>query len=226
MEKAVINRVLFDFTSLIDVDVGMALLMSTKYNNPAIVNQKVAGRTIDEYKVLMLNRIYRNPLVMFLNDDFKREADDLYVEMITGEEVYKEVLKRSITTSIFTMLESSTFQPSIEPTVLCWNQWQADYFNEATKNKYRLLVVKDGTDTVDVKDYDTLIFKYPYSLQMFSNVNGKNIYICKYRCNMNKEDINRLEMTDDIKSYHYNANDIYIIDVYANTTLDVSKEEI
>lgn len=230
MEKNSINRVLFDFNSIVDTDIGVALLMSKKYANPTFVNTKVIGKTIEEYKILMLNRRYINPLIFLLNSEFQgSEANSLYIELTTNFENYSEVLNMSITTAIFDMLKNSQSIGSMETAVLCWNSWQSDYIHSLIPNIET--VVRDGDKPIDVEQYDTLILKYPYEINTFTcgtrEMTGKNIYICKYRCNMNPDDISKLNVTNAIKLYSLNANEIYTIEVYADAKLDnVHKEEI
>lgn len=229
MEKNSVNHILFDFNTIIDTDIGIAMLMNKKYNNPNIINPMVIGKSIEDYKILMINRKYSNPLVMFLNKDYQAEADNLYIELTMKPENYQEVLNMSITTAIFNLLTEALSTTALEPTVLCWNQEQADYL-KSLKPEIDI-VIRDGDNPVDVEKYDTLIFKYPYPINLFTcgtrELGGKNIYICKYRCNMNPSDISKLNVTDTIKLYHLDANDIYIIDVYADTQLEnIAKEEI
>lgn len=220
MDDGAINRVLFDFTSIIDVDVGIAMMMNLKFNNPNITNSAVMGRSIEDYKYLLLNRLYRNPVIMFLNKEYQGEADGIYAEICSNESVYKDVLARSIPTAIFMMMNNSQDQSSIEPTILCWNEWQTDYIKEATSNRFDV-IVRDGDNKVNIDNYDTLIFKYPYSPFMFEGLHGKNIYLCRYRCNMNKKDVTKPEVDDNIKLYYMDANELYVIDVYADAKLDV-----
>ena len=66
MERESINHVLFDFYAIVDTDVGIARLMNRFYNNPNLINRAVIGQDIETYKILMLNRKYHNPLVMFI----------------------------------------------------------------------------------------------------------------------------------------------------------------
>ena len=220
-----INHILFDFTSVFDVDIGMAMVMNTRFNNPAMVNQMVIGKSIEDYKYILLNRRYRNPIVMFLNETYQAEADAVYAQMCDNEEVYKDILSKSIPTSIYNLLRESSSQSSLDTTILCWNEWQAEYASNFTNGEFKILV-RDGDNKINVDDYDTLIFKYPYHESMFEGLHGKNIYICRYRCNMYKEDATKLEMSDNVKLYHISANDIYVIDVYADAKLDVPKEEV
>ena len=227
IEKESINRILFDFYSVVDIDIGIARLMNTKYNNPGFINPQVLNKSIETYKILMLNRKYYNPLVMFLNEQYRAEANNINSEIMKTPDVFKEVLNMSITTSIFNILQTALVTPSLRATVLCWNEEQSNYIKSLLKDVDT--VVFDG-NPVDIKDFDTLIFKVPYPNSFFTcgneAVNGKNIYICKYRFNMNENDTNKLEINDEIKLYHMNANVFYIIEVYANATLTTNQEEI
>lgn len=229
MEKESVNHILFDFYSIIDTDIGIARLMNAKYNNPAIVNPSVMGKDLETYKVLMINRKYPNPLIMFLNEAYRSEADGLYVEL-TQTDAFNEVLGMSITTSIFDILRNSMgITSALSATVLCWNEMQANYIKSLVKGID--VVIHPGDNTpLDITDYDTLIFKFPYPNLIFrcgdGPVNGKNIYICRYRFNMSEDDNGKLAVTDEVKLYHMNVNDFYVIEVYADASLNSSKEEI
>lgn len=227
MEKESVNHVLFDFYSIIDTDVGIARIMNAKYNNPTITNQSILGKDLETYKILMLNRKYINPLMMFLNESYRSEADGLYVEL-THTEAFKEVLSMSITTSIFDIVRNSMGMPGISPTILCWNEMQAEYIKSLINDVD--VIIHSETEPLDISDYDTLIFKFPYPNSMFrcgnGAVHGKNIYICRYRFNMSEDDKNKLGITNEVKLYHMNVNAFYIIEVYADASLDTNKEEI
>ena len=142
-------------------------------------------------------------------------------------DVYSKILSLSITTSIFEMMINSLGMPSIEATVLCWNDAQAEYVKSLING---VDVVIHSEEPLDVSKYDTLIFKFPYPNEIFTDegddIHGKNIYICRYRFNMSDQDTSKLKVTDEIKRYSMGANDFYIIEVYADATLETSKEEI
>ena len=226
------NHVLFDFNSIIDTDIGVAMVMNDKYNNPSIVNEKMMGKSIDDYKFLMLNRKYYNPVIMFLQNDYRLSADELYIEMMNNDDVYNEILNRSITTSLYDVLKASQQQSSLPVTVLCWNKNQQEFMKKFDNSVDTILHEEDKT--VNIHNYDTLVIKFPYNPVAFDNsdpdsengedesklISGKNIYICRYRCNMKPEDINALNPNDAVKFYHLNANEIYVIDVYGDVKLD------
>lgn len=230
MEKNSINHILFDFNSIIDTDIGVALLMSAEYNNPNIVNSRVVGKSIEDYKILMVNRRYINPLIMFLNEQYRSSADELYMELtMTNLDAYKKALNMSIPTALFDLLKQCQTNASFEATVLCWNALQADYIKSILPNAD--IIIRKENKPVDVEKYDTIMLKFPYDMGTFvsgtQEMTGKNIYICKYRCNMNPEDTSKLNVTNAIKLYSLNANEIYVIDVYADAQLEnACKEEI
>lgn len=230
MEKESVNRVLFDFYSIIDTDIGIALLMNRDYNsNTAVINMDAFGKTIDQYKLLMLNRSFSNPLFMFLNAEYRKDADDLYRDMtVANPDIYKTILNMSITTSIYEMMQTSKNYSAIKSTVLCWNKMQSEYVKRLDPEIETIIY---GNTPIDVTNYDSLILKFIYPPEVFfacgeEYMNGKNVYFCRYKFNMSETNINKLRMCDYLKQYHDSANDIYIIEVYANATLDTPKEEL
>ena len=230
-----INRVLFDFNAIVDTDIGIAMTINAEFNNPDVINQKLIGLQVQQYKLLMLNRTFYNPMVMFINERYPVfEANDLYDELTHDPDVFPRVLQRSITTSIMEIL-NEVMKPGsgCEATVICWNQMQADYMKNYNRN-INILVREDKDKPVSVANFDSIIMKFPYPMEeTFTNsenidiiepVHGKNIYICRYRCNMKRDNIEVPEMTKELFDYATNANDIYVIDVYSGTSLDDAKE--
>lgn len=214
------NRILIDFDAVIDTDVGIAKVINKRYNNPALINQKMIRQTTESYKFLLLNRIYQNPLFMFMNEEYRSSANDLYREMITTDEVYQDILKNSTTTGIFNMvLEMINSKSSCIPTILCKNQTESDYIKSILVVE---TIIADPQDTVDMSNFDTVIVKFvEMPKQRFTNLEGKNVFICKYRFNLNAD-------KDSLKTVYYaeltmNANDVYTIGVYDESTLDANQ---
>ena len=225
------NRVLYEFQAVIDIDIGIAQLMNEEYNNPEFVNTKMLGLSLQEYKAIFLNRIYENPLMGFLKRDFWSEADSLRKDqMIENPEVYNRILTASPGTAILLMIESIAKEASagLSSTILCRNETEVQFVEDHIKSAKAVLSDDFYFTNFDVSDYDTIFVKSIRTPSMFANMEGKNLYVLKYRFNMDESAKTTLDKSY-CKRYALSANEIYLIDVYNNMDYsqleNISKEE-
>ena len=231
-----VNHILFDFNAVVDTDIGIAMLINKKFRNPAYVNQKMLDKSMNDYKYLLVNRKYYNPLIGFLLPEQWDSAPELYSEFMTTKDNFGDVLKGSPTTSLMELAQESNLKEntSCDVTILCWNELQEEYISTYDKT---LRIHRKGEDdkAVSVKNYDTLVLKFPYPVTEFTDsedtntiemIRGKNIYICRYRFNVLPNNSEHLNLTDDVKLYAAAPNQFYICDIYGNAKLTDVKEEI
>lgn len=214
-----INRLLIEFDTIFDTDIGMATIINEEFNNPNVINEKMLNLNQYDYKILLLNRHFENPTRMFLRSEYWSECDSLRDQMRTDPEVYERILKASITTSIYDMINEIGImgRNAFDVTVLCHTQAEAVYARKILPD-FVHYVTTDNWDYADfdVEDFDTIFVKDMKTPKKFNNFKGKNLYVSRYVFNLNKDDFdtpNRELYTE----YHLaNAIEVYLIDVYGD----------
>lgn len=222
-----VNRLLIEMDAVIDLDIGIAHLINSEYNNPEFVNTKMLGLSDWDYKTLLLNRRFENPLRMFVQSAYWGDIDDLRSQMFNDPDVYDRILKASPTTGIFTIINEvlKTGAPSFKVTILCHTQQEAIHIRKLFPDGGIDIAVSDDEfhKEFDVSDYDTIFVKNIFTPMNFKSFVGKNLYVCIYRFNLDEENFEAPNI-EAYKDYHFTkAIDIYLIDVYSNTSINFAK---
>jgi hypothetical protein len=158
---------------------------------------------------------------MLLQKEYWNSANSLRDQILDSPERYADVLKGSTSTGIFNMVLTmkQTVNSGCNPTILCKNEADSEFIQKTIPGIAVHIADDRYYNGLDVTPWDTIIVKNIYTPKAFKNLHGKNIYICKYRFNMDPSKPTS-PIIGELLNYHLMANDVYMIDVYAETTLD------
>lgn len=214
-----VNRLLIEFDTVIDTDIGIATLMNEEYNNPSFTNPRLFGLSQWEYKITFLNRHYENPLIMFLDHEHFNDAADLRKQMREDMLVYEKILRGSITTSIFDIIKEIGLmgRQAFEVTILCHNQQEIAYAKSVFPDFVRYVSADSWDfDGFDVSDYDTIFVKNIRTPEKFKNFMGKNLYVSRYMFNLDKNNPDAPDPELYTKYHLTAAIELTLIDAYGD----------
>lgn len=200
------NSILVDFDSLIDTDLGLLRLIKNEYNNPKYLDSDYLNNV--EYNVLVYSLVKReneNPLTLVVKDNYIDSIEELRNQFFRDD--YKKILKQSGETNLVSLIKQYIYSNQIDVTVLCKNKEE----EAIIKNIYDKIkiIVENNYSNISIDKYDCLFFKRAKDLLKLKNVKVKNIYICNYNFNLqkNSDKLIDLEGLEEV-------NEIYIIDAY------------
>lgn len=215
-QASLTSNILIDFECCVDTDIGLIRLIKDKYQDRRVFN---IDKLTDDFKNIILSLINRdniNPLSVISNKDISEEdLYDYYVEFMTEE--YDEILKRSVTTELVTLINLLDSETSVNVTILCESEIEEELLKkDKSFNKCNILV--HDRDEVYLNKYSTFIFKY-----ITNNVNEfiapyKNYYFSK--CKINFDDNFNPISPGIINKIIYNGGSVEIIDLYNKSYLE------
>ena len=207
------------FDQIIDTEIGLIKLIQDKYNDRSTFYWSLLEAPI-KYKIgLLYDRKHPNPLTVIAKERENIELmDDYYQQFMTEEYVY--ILKHSIVTNLYTLVQEFVSVKGITPIIVCSNDMEKNYLLKINKDvfsKCNIIVtdnfgnaISENSDVVYIKDIrDTL--------KVLNKIEYKNIYVSTYRYNF--EDDERTTILKDygillkgivsVKGYEpYNPKDI------------------
>ena len=210
------SELLIDFDCYVDTDIGLIRLIKEKYLDERIFNRELINSNIIKIIKLLYNRKDKNPLYAFSKDGVSKEdLDDYYNEFINEE--YDEILARSVTTEIKSLINLFRTESGIHITFLCKNQEEIDLLKRDETLKNDKFVLKDSKN-VDFSIYTAYYFKY-----LDEKINKyiypyKTYYFSKYKINFN--DDFSLVHKDIIDKIVYNRGEVEILDLYNMSLLE------
>ena len=216
MESAVkyTSNILVDFNAIIDTDYGIFSTMKDKYSSEEYsVILRVNLYDKRAIKHLLNERKFKNPLQYVLKKDNQDKADEIYNLIMDNDKEY--VLSKSIETDIAMWVYNMNLTNIIHCTILCRDQYEADYIKKSNDFKNFKVLIEDDFSKINTKEYDGYVLKDIDDLIKFRHIEGKNIFICDYGFNL-EDDKNLKERTPkiSISAIYANANVFFIIDTY------------
>ena len=213
-------RPVFDFDSIIDINLSVLHLLRSHYDNPKYMYSNV--HRVDDYflrsELIMSDTI--NPLHIFMKPEYKDDFNSLYEELLKDPK-----LKNFYTpTSIFGLLNIYHEADYIKPSILCKNaqeQHHISILGRKYKKEYDTILVKEGDKfKMGVHDsyYTGDIFNIDYRLD---NPEGVSFKISKFKYNLESKEGMPLPLASESIKY-VDTNKFYLIDPYANFTLPIN----
>lgn len=200
------NSILVDFNMIIDTDLGLFKIIKERYSNGQFVNG-LFFKMNDEvliYELLMRKEI--NPLSIVLKKELLDNRDSLYKEFIDVE--YDNILKASKGTNILDLMCVYLSTGSADVVVFCKNKSEEQLINKYN-NELRTIIVDEYKD-IDISQYDSIFIKDYTQCTKFSNLNAKNIFVARYKFNLDDE----LTPIKDISLLVGKTNMVSLIDIY------------
>ena len=202
------TKILTEFDTVIDLDLGLMKLVQEKYNNPKYIDQRIMHLSLHDVKQELLNRTHECPLSICIKDI--ETAKSLYMDFIDTK--YDEILENHSKTGVFKLMKTYDNADNMEVTILCSSQKEADIVHYYSKTM-KTLVKKH--DQVDIKNYGVYFLK---SLPRIFVFNGKfynvHIFIMGYMYNLYRAPDGILFPNPAIAKSLIPDNRIGIVDVY------------
>ena len=215
-QASLTSNILIDFECCVDTDVGLIRLIKDKYQDGRVFNIDKLNDDIRNIILSLINRDNINPLSIISNKDISEEdLYDYYVEFMTEE--YGEILKRSVTTELTTLISLLYSETSVNVTILCESEIEEELLKRNKLFSKCSILVRDR-DKIDLKKYSTFIFKYITDTVNEFIAPYKNYYFSKYKINF--DDNFNLISPDIINRIIYSNGSIEIIDLYNKSYLE------
>ncbi len=210
---------IFKFDQIVDTEIGLIKVIQDKYNDRNTFYWSLLEAPI-KFKIgLLYDRKHPNPLTILAKDQDNIELlDEYYQQFMTEEYVY--ILKHSVVTNLYTLINEFVLVKGITPIIVCKNELEVNYLNKVNKevfSKCEIIInesygkaIDDRSDIIylkDIREVLTMTNKVPY----------KNIYIASYRFNFEDDERTQLLETfavllqgySKVTSYDpYNEKDI------------------
>lgn len=202
---------LFDFDSLVDLNLSVVRMIRDSYYNEKYFHPSIKN---DDYfhKCRLLTMKDKNPLKLYLNEDFMDNADDIYEEMLNDKEL-ENFYSPFDTIELVYMTSKVSF---INVSVLCRNENDEKFINSLNLNTKTIISEK----RIDInKKYDTYYFS---DINDIDNklLNPKGIYfkVLRFKYNMEDKDGIEIPKVEKLKAYMKN-NKFSFVDPYKNVIL-------
>lgn len=185
---------IFKFDQIVDTEIGLIKVIQDKYNDRNTFYWSLLEAPI-KFKIgLLYDRKHPNPLTILAKDRDNIELlDEYYQQFMTEEYVY--ILKHSVVTNLYTLINEFVLVKGITPIIVCKNELEVNYLNKVNKevfSKCEIVInesygkaIDDRSDIIylkDIREVLTMTNKVPY----------KNIYIASYRFNFEDDERTQL----------------------------------
>lgn len=212
------------FDMIIDIDMGLFKLIQKEYANKKVFRQSILSeRNMDIMKLILTDRPDSNPLKLFVNPEYEKEADDMYQQFIS--ERYKDIIDLSCTTGIFDIIRrSKSVKDTVRYTIICKSELEKKIIEDRYL-KYEIKpIIKMISDyhDLDVTSYGSIYIKDYREILQYPDVFGKNILLGNYRFNM-EDGIKELGVPlKEVTKKVIGSNSIKVIDIYPLTQSKIS----
>lgn len=170
------------FNAIIDLDFAVLKMIQAEYNNPKYINQKVMALSIQQIRMLLVNRKQMNPLYLCIND--KKIADNIYEEIMTTR--YNDLLTNKMylsATGVFFLISVFAAMERIDVTVVCGSKQEEEVVHRY--HKHVKTIVPEKLSDIDVNEYTDFIFKNKNDIFKFGQVyKEKRLTLLSYRYNV------------------------------------------
>ena len=139
---------LFNFSSVIDINLSLLKLLIDKYDNPEYFKPFI--HKVDDYylKCIIVNSETKNPLYIFLNEEHLDKADDIYNMLLES----KDLKHYYMPTSMMHLIPIYKSADCIDPYILCKNDEDADIL----KNRFKMSNIIVSNEPISInKKFDT-----------------------------------------------------------------------
>lgn len=186
---------LIPFDLIIDTEVGLLRTISNKYHNTDVFYSSLLDKP-DKYYIYLLNcRKYLNPITVLAKERDNMELMDDYYNQFMEEE-YVDILKNSIITRMFIVINESIRGGIVRPTICCSSDLEKNYLLKRDKDLFDKCDIQVGRKFEDLIDEqkDPIYIKNIMDLiPLLKNIEAKNVYIPNYRFNYDDAEKNNLK---------------------------------
>lgn len=222
---------LFFLDMILDTDFGLISLINKEFLDPHVFDkEKFKDLKISQLVKLLYTRSDFNPLVYFLRDSKKSEADLYYADIIKDPECYLKILIGSTETEMFYLIDLFSGESDISPTVLIRNKEEQKVWDSINPNPDKIKSIKVEDLNQSVMDrYFQIYCKYPENIQYLSKdldllMIDKTIYLANYSFNFvelqDDSQVTEKPLIDAISM----RNQINVIDIYKKELLESEED--
>lgn len=221
-------KVLFDFHILIDTDFGTIKYIQSnkKLRKPAFFQERLLN--LPDFKIIeLLNlRPSYNPLDAIAVIDKRDKLDNIFNQLMTDPNIYKDILDKSKSTLLLKSynLFNRMTDNKITSDILYYNETDLDYITNKLNIPAEDCIMY--TPEMDISDYGTIYMMFYADTMKFNreSVQGKYIYIPDFEVN-----IDRLKVSNEdselipkqaVTQRLYPNNVVNIINIYQNKSAE------
>ena len=183
---------LFSFHSIYDIDIGLVNLIREKYLNDKVFDPLFFKQS----KLKIISDMYRrtesNPLTVFAKPDISKEdLDDYYNQFLEKE--YQYIYDQCVSTEILNYIDFFTEDKEINPTILCYNDYEQKIVKDETILKQLKIQRLDENNLLSVdiqRSYSEFYVKRVEELDIFDKVLDMSFYISSFGPNFELNDKN------------------------------------
>ena len=217
---------LFDFHAIFDVDFGIMSLISEKYLDTGIFDKEWFSENGTRRKMLkvLYERVDKNPLIEPGLIEEREEIDELYNSFFEDEEIYSEILNRSMPTELYNVIDYSiSVVDDIDVSIVCSNKLEVELLKKYTTTSeiskvYLLSDLNKKSNTLKNKFTQIYVKNADSKILDFISDTGTHIatiYLADYK--FNNEIMNNSTV---ITSILMEGNNVTTIDLYNRDKLN------
>lgn len=187
--------------TIVDEDFGLISLIFNEYLDPGVFDLEKFKRPVPDIIKDLYTREEMNPLLSFMNDNCKDQADDLYNEFMSAKR--HDILLNGIGTNIQNYIKLVKESNEFGLILFCYNKDQMDYIKELEEFNYANIIMFD--DFANLKSTNQFYFKYVDQAFPLKDLVGSNFYFSTIGPNLNeaKDDIKSCDETELMKKTNY-----------------------
>ena len=209
---------LIPFNCIIDTDFGLLSLIGKSFLDTSYFSIDFFSKNslIEELVKSLYYREEENPLSICMLEETKQFADTFYCDFI--EQKYDEILKISMTTEVYNVIELYRLYWEIKPTIVYEKESEIELLNYLKVTKS---VPKVKIDEIDFNFYNQFYFKSIndiYCKKFARFIETKMVYIANYKFNLDEE--NNIAENKNTVAMEINRDKFMLFDIYDRNNLE------
>lgn len=211
---------LIPFNLIIDTDFGLLCLIKQRYLDESVFDEKFfKNKSVRNLVSEIYSRKEKNPLYLFIKDEYKDSADKFYNQFMERE--YDSILNLSATTEFYRLARMFSNEPEIKVTIVCNTQKEFDLLSSHKEGLGKCrLELKSDLDNVKLGIINQYFFKCIDDYIEYKKwLKNKTVYFANYSFNVDELESGSEELLDIMSN-----NRISIIDIYDRKKLGGNNE--
>lgn len=207
------NNILIPFNMIYDIDIGIFLLIKTKYNNPEYIDQNIVQMTHNNFKYMMSKITKYDPLSILLKNEYQNNSIDILNDIFKTQ--YDEILKLAEPTDLLGLMSVYMKTSLVKISILCDNEIQFNIIKNNNVLKGVNIIIDNNNSKLNIENYDSIFIKKYEDILKFRKVQGKSIFIGNYKFNHDETSTEEnILPVQEISILIGDVNRIYFVDLY------------
>lgn len=212
------NEILVDFDAIVDTDIGIYKYLLNEYHGSKYFTYLF--NNVKDDSVLYELALYRedfNPIYAIKSDSMSNEeADELLKDILSKNDVYKQILDLSPINDIFKLMKMyRTSESGINVTVISRGDLESKIIN--TRAPHMFKIISETRDKIDTDMYNAYFVKFYPSILNYRKFMGNQVYVLEYKFNMSDYE-NKIPIRE-LSYILSDANTIKTVAPYSNPNL-------